>query len=88
MIGLLAMIRPRWLTWPNRIWTEFGLLLHKLTSPIALGLIYVIGIIPVGIALRLLGQDPLRLKSRSNLDSYWIHRTPPGRPDMGMKNQF
>lgn len=86
--GLLALIWPRALTWPNRVWTKFGLWWHKVTSPVALAAIYVVGVLPVGIVMRLVGQDPLRLKRLPEAETYWIKRTPPGRPDSRMKNQF
>ena len=79
---------PRALAILNRIWTRFGLLLHNVTSPVALFLIYALAVIPVGLVMRVLGKDPLLRSYDSAAKSYWIPREPPGRADVGMKNQF
>jgi hypothetical protein len=85
---LAALVIPRVLAWPNRWWGKFSELLHHVTSPVALAVIYLVGIVPVGILRRLLGRDPLHLKSGSAGDTYWISRRPPARPDAGMERQF
>lgn len=86
--AVVAITCPGILALPNRLWTKLGDLLHRLTSPIALGLIYWVGIVPIGIVMRLTGKDALRLRWQPNEASYWIVRHPPGRADAQMKNQF
>jgi len=86
--ALIAAVRPALLARLNRQWMKLGLLLGKVVSPIALGLLFYGGITPIGVVLRLAGKDPLRLKFDRGADSYWIRREPPGpRPD-SMTNQF
>jgi hypothetical protein len=84
----LAYIRPSILTPLNKLWFRFGLILHGIIGPIVLFVMYCIAIVPIGLYLRIAGKDPLKLKSDANATSYWIERTPPGRPDDSMKNQF
>jgi hypothetical protein len=43
---------------------------------------------PLGVAMRLTGKDPLRLKRDARAVSYWIPRDPPGPPPDSMTNQF
>ena len=86
--ALLAVLYPSVLTLPNRWWTKFGLLLGKVVSPIALGLLFFGVITPLGAVMRLTGKDPLRLKFDRETDSYWIARDPPGPPPESMTNQF
>lgn len=86
--ALIALVFPRALAWPNRGWTKFGALLHRVTSPVALTLIYLVGVAPMGLLMRLFGKDPLRLKPRPELETYWIARVPPARADARMKQQF
>lgn len=88
VFALLAWVAPGLLAWPNRLWMKFGALLHRLTSPVALTAIYLIGIVPVGVLMRLLGKDPLRLQRAATGQTYWIPRTPPARADLRMKRQF
>jgi len=86
--AVVAMAKPSLLAGLNRQWMKFGLLLGKIVSPIALGLLFYGVITPIGFFLRLAGKDPLRLKYDRGADSYWIRREPPGPPPGSMTNQF
>ena len=83
----LALVRPALLAHLNRLWLRFGLLLHRVTSPIILFLMYVVAIVPMGLILRVLGKDLLRLRGDRTAESYWIERTPGPAPET-MRNQF
>ncbi len=83
-----AIFKPALLAGPNRIWIKLGLLLGKIVSPIALGLVFYCIVTPIGTLVRLTGKDPLRLKLDSRANSYWILREPPGPPPNSMNNQF
>jgi hypothetical protein len=83
-----ALLAPGILTVPNRWWGRFGMLLHRVVSPVALGLMYYGAVLPTGLAMRLFGKDPLRLKRDAAARSYWIERKPPGPPPDSLKNQF
>ena len=84
----LAWLAPRALAPLNRLWAAFGLLLHRLVSPVVLSLLFFCTIAPVGLLMRLFGQDPLRLRRDSSAASYWVRREPPGPAPETMKNQF
>ena len=77
---LLALLVPKALAPLNWVWTKFGLLLHKIVSPIVLGVLFFLVFTPIGITFRLFGGDPLRLRFDSKAQSYWIARSPPGPP--------
>ena len=84
----VAYVIPKMLHPLNLIWFKFGLLLHKIVSPIMMGLVYVLTVLPIGLILRIIGKDPMRMKTREHVDSYWIKRDVAG-PDAGsFKNQF
>lgn len=85
---MLAFLVPRVLAPLNRLWMQVGLLLGRIVSPIVLLLLFVVAVIPTGLILRLVGKDPLQRRFEPQLDTYWIRRQPPARPDAGMKNQF
>ena len=72
----------------NKWWTKLGVLLYRVVSPIALGLMFYVAVVPVGLLMRVLGKDPLRLRRDPDAASYWIDRTPPGPTPESMKNQF
>ena len=85
---LIALWKPVVLAGLNRLWTKLGVLLGKVVSPIALGILFYGVLTPVAIAVRLASKDPLRLKLDRGADSYWIVRKPPGPPPDSMSNQF
>lgn len=88
VFGVVAWVRPVLLARLNRLWMKFGILLGKVISPIALGILFYGVMTPMGAAIRLAGKDPLRLKRDPAADSYWIPRAPPGPPPDSMTNQF
>lgn len=85
---LVAIVVPGMLAPLNRLWLRFGLLLHRIVSPLVLGIMFYLVITPMGLLMRALGKDLLRLKLERNLPSYWIERSPPGPPPESMKDQF
>ena len=86
--AVIAIGKPALLAYPNRLWTQLGVLLGKVVSPIALGILFYGVITPIGVLMRLTGKDPLRLKLGSGTGSYWILRKPPGPPPDSMTRQF
>jgi hypothetical protein len=84
----VAMAAPSLLAPLNRLWLKFGLLLHKVMSPLILGLLFYTVVTPIGLLMRATGKDILRLKREAGAKSYWIERTPPGPAPETMKNQF
>jgi hypothetical protein len=88
VFALIAISKPSLLAGLNRQWLRLGLLLGKIVSPIALGILFYGVVAPIGLVMRLTGKDPLRLKLDSGASSYWIPREPPGPPPDSMTNQF
>jgi hypothetical protein len=89
--GLLVgfgLFAPARLAPLNRLWTRLGVLLAKVVSPIGLGLIFALAIVPTGLIMRLLGKDLLGLRFQPNAASYWIRREPPGPDPITMPRQF
>jgi len=84
--ALVALVRPAVLAAPNRWWLKLGLLLGRILSPIAMGVVFYGVITPIGLLMRALGKDPLKLKLDRATPSYWCRREPPG-PAMGSLNQ-
>ena len=88
MFALVALAKPALLARLNRLWMKLGILLGKVVSPIALGILFYAVLTPMAVVIRLTGKDPLRLKLDPGADSYWILRKPPGPPPDSMTNQF
>jgi hypothetical protein len=85
---VVSVAVPRILAVPNRLWLKFGLLLGRIVSPIALGILFYLVFMPIGMLMRLLGKDPLKLKRDAAATTYWVDREPPGPPPTSMTNQF
>ena len=85
---VVAIARPSILGPFNRSWAKFGLLLGQVFNPLRLGVVFFLVVTPIAIALRLSGKDLLDLKSKSNLESYWIDRNPAGIKFGSMTKQF
>ena len=85
---VLALARAQSLAGLNRAWTQLGVVLFKEVNPAVLGLIYLTTIVPIGLLMRALGHDPLRLKGEPEAASYWVQREPPGPAPATMTQQF
>lgn len=85
---LIALARPRILAPLNRLWLGFGLLLHACVSPMIMGLVFYTTVTPIGLARRLLGADPLRLRLDRAAVTYWIERDLLGPAPDTMRRQF
>jgi hypothetical protein len=88
LFAALALLLPRALGPANKAWLKLGLLLFRVVNPVVMFVLYATTIVPMGLAMRLAGRDPLRLRFDPSAESYWIPREPPGPPPESMSNQF
>jgi hypothetical protein len=72
----------------NRIWLKFGLLLQMIVTQIVMAFVFFGTALPIGLVMRALGKDPLRLKRQPGANTYWIDRRPPGPAPKSMRDQF
>ena len=89
--GLLALVATfgPWLLRPlNAVWIRFGEFLHRVVTPVIMGLVFILTVLPTALVMRALGKDPLRLKLDRDSATYWIERQPPGPVPQTMKRQF
>jgi hypothetical protein len=86
--GLAALLAPRLLAPLNRLWARFGDLLHKVTTPLIMGLLFFGALTPCAAIMRMMGKDSLRLKRPSGAASYWIERRPPGPAPDSLNQAF
>lgn len=85
---VLALVRPVWLSVPNRLWLKLGLLLHRIVSPVIMAILFYGTILPIGLLMRALGKDPLRLRLDKEAKTYWLPRSDDREPNVSMQNQF
>jgi hypothetical protein len=83
-----GLLRPSLLSGPNRIWLKFGILLHRIASPVIMAVLFYGTIVPVGMLMQVLGKDPLRLKLDRTASSYWLSRSDERPHSESMRQQF
>jgi hypothetical protein len=81
---ILGLSKSNLLTPLNILWMKFGLLLGKIISPIIMVIFFFVVVTPIGIIMRVLGKNILRLK-KNKKKSYWIKRE---IKKTNMRNQF
>jgi len=86
VLFLVTLAVPRTLDPLRRLWLKLGGALHVVISPILLALFYFGAVAPIGLVLRLMRRDLLRLKRGG--ESYWIERKPPGPEPRTMAEMF
>lgn len=84
----LALAAPNLLKPLNFVWFKFGQGLHKIISPLIMGLLFFVAVTPTALIMRAKGKDLLRLKRDPEAKSYWIQRIPPGPSQDSLKKQF
>ena len=85
---ILALATPKLLAPLNHLWTCFGMLLHRIVSPVALGVLFYGVVTPTGLLMRLFGKGQLHLRLDKSAKSYWIERRPPGPTPESFKLPF
>ena len=81
---LTVLVRPAVLRPVERVWMRFAEILSAVMTRVILVLTFFLVITPLGVVMRLLGKDPLRLRPDPGAQSFWVPVPPdaPGtRPD-------
>jgi hypothetical protein len=81
-----ALVYPRLLAPLYKGWMKFGHVLGWINARIILGLVFFVMVTPIGLIMRLLGKDLLRMRAKKS-DSYWVERNQPLDPQ-SLRNQF
>ena len=82
---ILGILNSKILTPLNKLWIKFGILLGNIVSPGVMGVVFFIVVTPIGLIMRLLGKDLLRVNKNESTFTYWIDRE---KKTDTMKRQF
>jgi hypothetical protein len=82
---LLACFRPGVLAPLNRLWFRLGLALGAVMTPVIMGLLFVLAVIPTALALKLFRKDPMQRRFMPDAATYWERREKQPGP---MREQF
>src|SRR4051812_34267161 len=86
--AVTAYVAPERLALLNRLWFRFGLLLHRVISPIVMAVMFFAVVTPIGLLMQLVGKRPLAPGFDRKAVSYWIPRSD-GTYTMGsMRKQY
>lgn len=88
VFAVLAYLCPSLLAPLNRVWFLFGLLLHKIISPVVMAIVFFLTVTPIGLIMRLMGKDPLNQSFDQSSESYWIVVPETKKAESSMRNQF
>ena len=88
LVMLVTVTAPALLTIPNRLWLRFGMLLHRIVSPVVLAIMFYLIVTPTGLLMRVFARKSVSLGRDAAAVSYWIKRDPPGPQPDSMSNQF
>lgn len=72
----------------NNLWHRIGIVLSHLINPIIMGFVFLLTILPVGLLIRFLKKDFLKLKLDRNAPTYWQNRPIKETKNQNMRNQF
>ena len=82
---VLGILNFKFLTPLNKLWMKFGIFLGSIISPFVMGVVFFMVVTPVGLIMRFLGKDLLRIKKSKFVSTYWISRE---KQNNTMKRQF
>ena len=83
----ISLTAPSVLKPLNILWFKFGLLLHRIVSPIVMFAMFALVFVPAGIIMRI-WRDPLRSRRITSASSYWIDCSEDRGTTGSMTDQF
>jgi hypothetical protein len=86
LLMVLGLAWPRSLTHVYRLWMRVGEVLGWINTRLILGAIFYLLFTPLGLYMRLRGQDPMRRTLAPEAESYRVERQ--SRPAAHMRHQF
>lgn len=88
LLTVLAVIKARILRIVVDLLIAIGNSMHRFTNPLVFCLIYIVAIIPISIAFRLMQKDVLQLRFDNGKSSYWAVREDSGSKLQNFNHQF
>ena len=82
LLAVWGVAAPNTLRPVHYWWMRFALLLSKVTTPIILGIVFYLVFTPMGIVMRLLGNDPMHRDKDDALDTYRVQPTKSGATNL------
>jgi hypothetical protein len=74
LLVLVAMVRPAIVSPLAEAWADLGHVLGRVTTPIVLAVVFATVVVPLGLFMRVLGKDVLKLRRDPSASTYWVER--------------
>jgi hypothetical protein len=88
LMAAVTLANPGVLAPLNRGWMRFGAVLHRVVSPVVMGILYFGLFTPMGFVMRLFGWDAMKRTWDPAAKSYWARRDPAGPAEDSFRNLF
>ena len=72
ILATLGIAVPGSLRKVYEVWMKFALLLSKVTTPIILGIVYYLVVVPMGLVMKLLRKDPMAREMSDSITTYRV----------------
>ena len=70
VLGGLGLIVPKSLRLVHRFWMRLAIMISKVTTPLILGIVFFLVVMPFGLVMRIFGGDPLALRLNGDMETY------------------
>jgi hypothetical protein len=74
LLSVFAIVRPAIVSPLAEAWADPGHLLGRVTTPIVLAIVFAAVVVPLGLFMRALGKDVLKLRRDASASTYWVER--------------
>lgn len=71
---ILGLTNSKILSPLNKTWIKFGEILGIIVAPIVMLAVFLLVVTPIGLFLKIIGKDLLRIKKNKKEKTYWISR--------------
>jgi len=82
VLGLWAVAAPSTLRVVYQGWMRLGLLLNRVTTPIVIGVLFVVVIVPIALVMRVAKSDPMRRELDRTATTYRVPSRKPPRENL------
>ena len=82
---VLGVLNSTFLNPLNKLWHKFGIFLGSIVSPIVMGIVFFMVVTPIGLIMRFLGKDLLRINKSKFVSTY---RSNPEKQAHTLQKQF
>ena len=84
-VGVIGLVRPAWIKPMYVAWMAAVYPIGWVVSHAVMGVVFYLVLTPAGLAMRLLGRDPMERKFDASASTYWKPRPPTERTERYFK---